>query len=199
MAGLIAGYGIAVPMGPVGTYLVSLTARTRLAVGLAGASGVASVDGGYALAATLGGAALANALAPYSTALKWISVVVLLGVAAGIVRGALRTTPDTDAGATVTAPWRAFLVFLGLTAINPATVAYFAALVTGLRGSASFGVGEQVQFVLAVFVASLSWQVVLAVLGATLGRVLSGQRAALITALVSAALTCYLALRLLLA
>lgn len=35
VAGLLAGYGIAVPVGAVATYLVSLTARTSLQIGRA--------------------------------------------------------------------------------------------------------------------------------------------------------------------
>jgi threonine/homoserine/homoserine lactone efflux protein len=58
VAGLLAGYGIAVPVGAVGAYLVALTARTSLRTGAAAALGVATVDGGYALVAMLGGGAL---------------------------------------------------------------------------------------------------------------------------------------------
>ena len=45
LAGLLAGYGIAMPVGAVATYLVTLTARTSARVGAAGALGVASADG----------------------------------------------------------------------------------------------------------------------------------------------------------
>ncbi|POX41247.1 lysine transporter LysE, partial [Streptomyces sp. Ru72] len=64
VAGLVAGYGIAVPVGAVGTYLVSLTARTSLRTGACAALGVATADGLYALVATAGGSALAASLQP---------------------------------------------------------------------------------------------------------------------------------------
>ncbi|MGW4105823.1 lysine transporter LysE, partial [Streptomyces sp. NPDC004976] len=64
LAGVLAGYGIAVPVGAVGTYLVSLTARTSLRTGICAALGVATADGLYALTAALGGSALAAALRP---------------------------------------------------------------------------------------------------------------------------------------
>lgn len=54
VAGLIAGYGIAVPVGAVGAYLVSLSARTSLRIGSSAALGVATADGIYALAAMAG-------------------------------------------------------------------------------------------------------------------------------------------------
>lgn len=82
LAGLLAGYGIAVPVGAVGTYLVSLSARTSLRTGVSAALGVASADGLYALAAVLGGSALASALRPALGPLRWVCVLVLAALAA---------------------------------------------------------------------------------------------------------------------
>ena len=90
VAGLLAGYGIAVPVGAVGTYLVSLTARTTLRTGVCAALGVATADGLYALAATLGGTALASALRPVLGPLRWVCVLVLLALAAWGAVTALR-------------------------------------------------------------------------------------------------------------
>lgn len=90
VAGLLAGYGIAVPVGAVGTYLVSLTARTSLRTGVCAALGVATADGLYALAATVGGSALASVLRPVLTPLRWICVLVLLALAAWSAAGAVR-------------------------------------------------------------------------------------------------------------
>ncbi|MER6983865.1 LysE family transporter, partial [Streptomyces carpinensis] len=86
VAGLVAGYGIAVPVGAVATLLVSLTARTSLRTGACAALGVATADGLYALLATLGGAALADALRPVLVPLRWASALVLAALA---VRGAV--------------------------------------------------------------------------------------------------------------
>src|SRR3954453_584417 len=90
LSGLVAGYGIAVPVGAVGAYLVTLTARTTLLTGASAALGVASADLVYAAAAVLGGAALATALAPASAALRWGFAVVLLLLAARVLLGGLR-------------------------------------------------------------------------------------------------------------
>ncbi|WP_415948278.1 LysE family transporter [Streptomyces sp. KLOTTS4A1] len=115
VAGLFAGYGIAVPVGAVATYLVALTARTSLRTGAAGALGVASADGLYALTAVVGGTALAPLLASAASLLRWVSVVVLLALA---VRGSVtairhhRTTaPACGAAREPTSP----------TALGPAT------------------------------------------------------------------------------
>ncbi len=63
VAGLLAGFGIAIPVGAVATYLVTLTARTSPRVGEAAALGVASADGLYAMLAVVGGAALTGVIA----------------------------------------------------------------------------------------------------------------------------------------
>ncbi|MEV7061868.1 LysE family transporter [Streptomyces collinus] len=203
VAGLLAGYGIAVPVGAVGTYLVSLTARTSLRTGVCAALGVATADGLYALAATLGGTALASALRPALGPLRWVCVLVLLALAAwGAVtsvreyrghRLATRTAPAPPS------PARAFLGLLGITLLNPTTVIYFAALVLGSQATGPAGPLEQGVFVLAAFAASASWQVLLAGSGALLGRALTGRRGRLATALAASGVMTALAVRMALA
>ncbi|MEY9996641.1 threonine/homoserine/homoserine lactone efflux protein [Streptomyces sp. V4I8] len=195
VAGLLAGYGIAVPVGAVATYLVSLTARTSLRTGVCAALGVATADGLYALVATLGGSALAAALRPVLTPLRWASALVLAILA---VRGALtavrqyrdqrpaaRSTPPPSEPPSPPSPVRAYLALLGITLLNPTTVIYFVALVLGTRTTDAAAPLHQAVFVLAAFAASASWQVLLAGGGALLGRVLTGCRGRLVTALVS--------------
>ncbi|MEN3306825.1 MAG: hypothetical protein V7603_3027, partial [Micromonosporaceae bacterium] len=58
ISGLLAGYGVAVPVGAVAVLVASLAARTSIVVGSAAALGVATADGLYALLAVVGGAAL---------------------------------------------------------------------------------------------------------------------------------------------
>ncbi|WP_309059121.1 LysE family transporter [Streptomyces sp.] len=199
VAGLLAGYGIAVPVGAVGTYLVSLTARTSLRTGVCAALGIATADGLYALAATVGGSALASALRPALGPLRWVCVLVLLALAAwGAAtavrryrghRLAVRSDPAPPG------PARAYLALLGITLLNPTTVIYFAALVLGSQGGQTAGAVEQTVFVTAAFAASASWQVLLAGGGALLGRALTGHRGRLVTALVASGVMAALAVR----
>jgi arginine exporter protein ArgO len=199
VAGLVAGYGIAVPVGAVATYLVSLTARTSLRTGASAALGVATADGLYALLATLGGSALAAALRPVLVPLRWTSALVLLALA---LRGAVTAVRQyrghrlaTRAGQDPPSPARAYLGLLGVTLLNPTTVIYFAALVLGTRAEDAVRPLEQGVFVLAAFAASTSWQLLLAGGGALLGRALTGHRGRLVTALVSSAVIGALAVR----
>ncbi|WP_286259394.1 LysE family transporter [Streptomyces graminofaciens] len=200
VAGLLAGYGIAVPVGAVATYLVSLTARTNLRTGASAALGVATADGLYALIAALGGTALAAALRPVLGPLRWASALVLLALALSGAVTALRRYRDhrqltarTDEAPP--SPARAFLSLLGITLLNPTTVVYFAALVLGSRATEAVRPLEQGVFVLAAFLASATWQLLLAGGGALLGRALTGQRGQLVTALVSSAVIAFLAVR----
>jgi arginine exporter protein ArgO len=201
VAGLAAGYGIAMPVGAVAAYLVALTARTSLRTGVSAALGVATADGVYALIAVCGGAALAPVLRPVTLELRRGSAVVLIALA---VRGAVsairrhrgRRDGTADGGAAPGAA-RAYLGMWAMTVMNPLTVIYFTALVLGRQAAAAPGGADQAVFVLAAFAASASWQLVLAGGGALAGRVLTGSRGRLITALASSTLICFLAVRLL--
>lgn len=200
LAGLLAGYGIALPVGAVGAYLVGLTARTTLRTGLAAALGVATADGVYALVAVLGGAAAAAVVAPVAGPLRLASAGVLAALAVRGAVTALRSHRDAAAARPVSplTPGRAYLGLLGITLVNPMTVVYFAALVVGGGAGTALSVYERAGFVLAAFAASASWQVLLAGGGALLGRVLTGPRGRLVTALVSSAVIAALAVRLVL-
>ncbi|WP_369213994.1 LysE family transporter [Streptomyces flavofungini] len=202
VAGLLAGYGIAMPVGGVATYLVALTARTSPRTGACAALGVASGDGVYALVAAVGGTSLTGLIAPAVVPLRRASVLVLVALA---VRGAVTAVREYrgragTAGRTGTppGPGRAYATLLGITLLNPATVVYFAALVLGSPATTSLTPLEQAAFALAAFAASASWQLLLAGGGALLGRALTGRGGRLLTALASSALITGLAAHLLL-
>jgi arginine exporter protein ArgO len=201
VAGLLAGYGIAMPVGPVGTYLVALTARTSLRVVASAALGVASADGVYALTAAVAGTALAPLLVPIVVPLRWISMVLLIGLATvGALKAVRRYRAPRLAGiAQDLAPGArtAYLGLLGMTLLSPMTVLYFAAMVLGGSGmSAAPTPPERASFVVAAFAASATWQLLLATSGALLGRALTGHLGRLVTALLSSLVIIALAIRL---
>jgi arginine exporter protein ArgO len=189
LGGLLAGLGIAMPVGAIGAYLVGLGARAPRPVAAAAALGVASTDGGYALLAVLGGAALEEVLRPAKDWLRWSSVGVLVvlavvTVAAGVRRYRARGPAAAPRQSRLTAP-RAYVVLLGLTALNPATLAYFTALVLGTQAHTTATGGERAVFVAAVFVASAAWQLTLVATGAAVGHLAGGRRGSLGVALAS--------------
>ncbi|MBQ1010054.1 LysE family transporter [Micromonospora sp. M51] len=198
LAGLVAGYGVAIPVGAIAILILGLSARTSFRVGAAAALAVATADGLYAAVAVLGGAGLADVIAPVAGPLRVVAAVVLLGLAG---HGLWRTwsahhsqrPPAERAGRGMSTPGRAYAALLGLTLLNPMTVLYFAALVLGRRDTAESGVVPMALFVAGVFLASASWQLVIAGGGTVVGRALTGPRGRLVTGLVSSALIAALA------
>jgi len=195
VAGLLAGYGVAVPVGGIAVLVVGLSARGGLRVGVAAALGVATVDGGYALVAVLGGAAVARVIQPVSGPLRWVAAVVLVGIAVRTAVVAMRARVGGPP-VMVVRPGRAYLSLVGLTALNPATIVYFAALVLGRQAAGPLGVLDGVIFVVAAFAASASWQLLLAGGGGLIGRFADTARGRMVTALVASSVITVLAVRL---
>lgn len=194
LSGLVTGYAIAVPVGAVAALIITLSARTSWAVGASAGLGVATVDGAYATVAVVAGHAVAELLDPLADTLQVVSVVALLSIAALTLVHALRPDGTRGEDGRTWTPLRAWLVFVGITAVNPATVVYFAAVVLG--GTVEInGPAEGAAFVAAAFVASASWQVLVASVGSGLGRWLTGPRGRRTTGVVAAVVIAALALR----
>jgi arginine exporter protein ArgO len=195
LAGLVAGYGVAIQVGAMSVLLVGFAARSRLVVAASAGLGIATADGLYALVAVIGGGAAALVIRPVATPLAVVAAIVLIGLAVRTAVLAVRNFRAPSTGGSQTAPpsgpLRAYLGFLGVTVLNPTTVIYFVALVLG--GHGGFGLADGIGFGLAAFVASCSWHVLLAAGGRLVGRVLTSRRGRLITALMSSAVIMVLA------
>ena len=183
IAGVVAGYGIAIPVGAIAVLIIDQAIRHGFRAAAAAGAGAAAVDVFYAAIAAAFGSALASVLAPIAVPLRVASVALLVAIA---VRGlvALRRDARSEPGAVAEAPGarRTFAVFLGITLLNPMTVVYFAALILGLSSTGSSPL-EKLAFVAGAGLASLSWQTLLAFVGSRLHHRLS-TRARLATGLV---------------
>ncbi len=195
ISGLVTGYAIAVPVGAVAALIIALSARTSWTVGAAAGLGVATVDGVYAAIAVVAGSAVARVLEPVDDLLRAVSVVVLLSIAALTLAHALRPArAKEDASSRTWTPLRAWLTFVGITAVNPATVVYFVAIVLG--GSVAIdGPTQGTVFVAAAFLASASWQIFVASIGSGLGHWIAGPRGRRTTGVVAAVVIAVLALK----
>ena len=78
--GVLAGYGIAVPVGAIAILIIEAGMRRGFPVGFAAGSGAASADLLYATLAALAGQVLAPALMPFAPELRWASAVVLIAL-----------------------------------------------------------------------------------------------------------------------
>lgn len=180
VAGVAAGFGIAIPVGAIAILIIETGLRRGFRLAAAAGAGAAAADGVYATVAAVFGVALAGLLAPLETPLRIVAVVALVVIA---VRGllGLREPPgpalpadaalpaDVEAAERAGSVARTFGAFLGLTLLNPITVTYFAALILGLAATGA-GPAEKVAFVAGAVLASLSWQTLLAGVGAVLHR-----------------------------
>jgi threonine/homoserine/homoserine lactone efflux protein len=178
LAGISAGLAVAVPLGPIGVMIVDTGIRAGARPALAAGLGTATVDGLYAAAAALFGAAIGSWLRPAADTLRLVAAAVLVAIA---VYGLLRLRRRGAHAAEPKAPPPAhhvFARFFALTAVNPATAVTFAALMLGLPAVADGSAADRAVFVAGAFLASLAWQSALAGSGALLGHRLpeSGRR-----------------------
>lgn len=171
--GALAGYAIAIPVGAIAVLILETGLQRGFAHGFAAGTGAATADLIYATIATTLGSIVAVWLAPIATLLKFISAgfLVLLG-GWGLWKSwrARRDNPASTVETPSTNLTRTYLTLVGLTVLNPATIAYFAALILGLNADAQPTTGERVMFVAGAFMSSWSWQSLLAGLGALAHR-----------------------------
>jgi arginine exporter protein ArgO len=171
LLGVIAGYGIAIPVGAIAVLIVQVGIRCGFWCGASAGAGAATADLAYSVLAVVGGVALAASVEAAGPAFRWASAAVLVVIAA---RG-LHRARDEPAPLDTTIPrrteyTRTYAKFLGLTVINPLTVVYFAAVVLGLGLADDLTARQGALFVTGAFLASLSWQTLLAGVGAVAGR-----------------------------
>jgi len=194
LEGVIAGYGIAIPVGPIAVLIIGLGTRRGFPRAFFAGLGAALADLIYAGVAAVAGATAAALLMPYEGALRVAGGLVLLVVA---VAAAMKTfRPGSESERTASSHVRALTGFLSITLMNPVTLTYFAALILGSAGGVATTATGAMLFVTGAFLASLSWQTSLAVAGAVLGHRMS-DRTRVVTGLLGAGVILLLAVRML--
>jgi threonine/homoserine/homoserine lactone efflux protein len=190
LLGIAAGYAIAIPFGPIAILIVRTGVRQGLRAAAAAGAGTATADLIFATIAMLFGAAASAFLAPILPAARLVAGAALALIA---LRGLLAAPQPMERETGTVRAGNTYLLFLGLTMLNPPTVIYFVSLAIALpEVSADFA--SRAIFAVAAFLASLSWQEVLALVGAMLhGRLTP--RLQRITAVVSSLIILALAAR----
>lgn len=186
LAGIFAGYAIAVPVGVIAVLIIETGMAGGLRRGLAAGAGAATVDLCYCAGALVMGGLLSQALTLVLVPLQVLSGGVLIaigvrGLAALWMHRGVPTANLNDPRVRGTAR-QLYLRFIVLTALNPATVLYFLALAVGLPGLGSDPL-QAAAFTLGAAGASLSWQLLLGTIGSAAGRLLP-ERAVATTRLV---------------
>lgn len=171
--GLLAGYGIAIPVGAIAVLIVDTGLQRGFRGAFLAGTGAASADLVYALIAVLAGEQVGTRLAPHSQTLQFASAAVLILIGAAGLRRVGRRMPAKLESAEPVAKESLpsiYFRFFGLTLMNPQTIAYFAALILGRDAGDILTASGQVSFVIAAALASWSWQSLLALVGAVARR-----------------------------
>jgi|SRR5581483_171806 len=167
--GALAGYAIAIPVGAIAVLILETALQRGFWYGVAAGSGAATADLIYATIAVTVGVFVAQFLAPVAPLLKIASTVFLVGLGARGLYHIWRARGNHNAlqGKAIRANiGQTYFALLGLTLLNPATIAYFAALILGGTVGTAPNAAEKGAFVLGAWLASWSWQSLLAVIGA---------------------------------
>lgn len=165
VSGMIAGYGIAIPVGAIAVMIIDISMRRGFRQGFAAGAGAASADLLYAALAAGAGGLLAPLIAPAASAIGMVSGLVLIAIAIFGLRSLSRKSGAPPASAGTGSAGATFARFTALTIINPLTVVYFSALLLGSR-LGQITTASLLVFIAGAFLASLSWQTLLAALGA---------------------------------
>jgi threonine/homoserine/homoserine lactone efflux protein len=156
--GLVIGFSIAAPVGPIGILCIRRSLRDGMAAGFAAGLGAATADAAYGAVAGFGLTAVSGFLIGQRL---WIGLfggafLCYLGVRSFLSRPASEAAPERGAGLA-----GAYASTLLLTLANPATILSFAVIF------AAFGLGATIDYraasslVLGVFAGSALWWLIL--------------------------------------
>jgi len=158
LRGLILGFSIAAPVGPIGVLCIRRTLANGRASGLVSGLGAASADAIYGSVAAFGLTVISSFLVERQTALRLVGGLFLLylGVRTLLARPATETTviASTSLGSD-------YATTFVLTLTNPMTILAFAAVFAGLGLTAGAGFGSALLLVLGVFLGSALWWLLL--------------------------------------
>lgn len=162
LSGVFAGYGIAIPVGPIAILILELGLRRGFRVALSAGAGAASADLIYATVAALAGTLLVSFLAPFAPILRVGSATGLIALGAWLLyHGRNRSGRAHKRGLRTMNCTETYGVVLGLTLLNPITVTYFTTLILGMHGFSPSSISA-ILFISGAFIASFSWQSFLA-------------------------------------
>ena len=162
LKGAVAGYGIAISVGPIAVLILELGLRRGFRVAFSAGVGAASADLIYATVAAFAGTLLVSLLVPFATILRIGSGVGLIALGAWLLyRGRNSSNRAHKARLRTTSCPQTYGTVLGLTLLNPVTVTYFTTLILGMQ-AASPSFVNSILFIAGAFIASLSWQSFLA-------------------------------------
>jgi threonine/homoserine/homoserine lactone efflux protein len=162
LRGLLIGFSIAAPVGPIGVLCIRRSLTEGRMVGLVSGLGAATADAFYGSLAGFGLTLVANFLVSQQVWLRLVGGLFLLYLGIKTFLSAPASNPGQVAKTGSRGLWGAYLSTLVLTLTNPLTILSFAAIFAGL-GLVDTG-GDMLSagiLVLGVFCGSASWWLLL--------------------------------------
>jgi threonine/homoserine/homoserine lactone efflux protein len=159
LQGLILGFSIAAPVGPIGVLCIRQTLERGWRTGLMTGLGAASADMLYGAVAAFGVTFISNALLASQAWLRLAGGIFLLYLGAMTF---IRKPEAALRAAETRADQTAFLSTFALTLTNPVTILAFAAIIAGFGpGRLASGYQSALLLVLGVFIGSSTWWLLL--------------------------------------
>jgi len=160
LKGLIIGFAIAAPVGPIGVLCIQRSLHDGFNVGLMTGIGAALADGTYGLIAGFGLTAISSLLISHQFWIRTIGGLFLLYLGTKIFltppreRSAMRNSDRS--------PWHACATTYFLTVTNPMTILSFVAIFAGLGlGSTSINYIDAIFLVAGITLGSATWWLLL--------------------------------------
>jgi len=159
LKGIVLGFSIAAPVGPIGVLCIRRTLSEGRSSGLATGLGAATADALYGTAVALGLTFISSLLANHGAWLRWMGggLLCYLGITTFVARPTFQSSGAAGQGVL-----RSYSTALLLTLTNPMTVFSFAAILAGSGATdAASGFWAPALLVLGTFLGSASWWLVL--------------------------------------
>ena len=155
LRGLVIGFSIAAPVGPIGILCIKRTIADGWRSGLLSGLGAATADGLYGCVAGFGLTFISGFLVDQQVALRLVGGLFLCYLG---IRTLRRAPAQESAGETGTGLLVAYSSTFFLTMTNPITILSFAAIFAGVGGVApGSDYGSAISLVLGVFSGSTAW------------------------------------------
>lgn len=170
LSGIVAGLALAVPLGAIGVLLIQEGVTRGLRHGLPAATAVATVDILYCAVTVAAGSVASPIVGGWDPWPRIIGGSALIALGGHGLLTSWRSTMgeiDEQTEDSTSSPRRRFALFCGVTAINPATLVYFVALLPSFDQIAP-SPAARVALVAGVGIASFGWQASLVTLGSYL-------------------------------
>lgn len=166
LKGILIGFSIAMPVGPIGLLCLRNVLSLGLLCGLVTGLGAACADAFYGALAAFGVAAISSFLEAYGIYIKLIGAIFLcfLGLTTFFAQAA-----EFESQKICSTPFRAFLATFFLTLTNPMTILSFAGIYAGLGiGVENSSLTEPFVTTAGVFLGSAAWWLILSLVASIL-------------------------------